>query len=129
MATNLVQDGSRIRRTLIAAAVSGRLYALEGGSETGANGMPCVAATDGAIGDSIDFIVEGVFTLTKINEVGAAVNQGDIVYWRNVAGVLQVTGLATSAGGVAGTAWAPASNTDTTMIVKLLGAGGKAATP
>jgi len=129
MATNLVQDGTRIKRTLVAAAVSGRLYALEGGSESGTNGMPVVALNDGAIGDSIDFAVEGVFTLTKINEVGAALSQGDIVYWRDVAGVLQVTGLATAAAGVAGTAWAAAGDTDTTAIVKLLGAGGKAATP
>lgn len=129
MTTKLVQNGERIKRTLAANATVNSFYALEGGSESGANGLPAVCALSGVTGASVDFIVEGVFTLSKVAEASSAMNQGDICYWRTTGGVNQLTGLATLANGVAGTAWVAAVTGATTATIKLLGHGGKAATP
>lgn len=129
MPTNLVQNGNRVTQTVAAAVVSGRLYALAGGGESAANGLPAIAAVDGAIGAAVDFIVEGVWNLPKANEAGSALNIGDIVYWKDVGGINTVTGLATGATGVAGTAWSVAGDSATSVLVKLLEQGGKAATP
>lgn len=129
MTTKLVQNGDRIKVTLAANATVNSFYALEGGSESAANGLPAVCALSGTTGDSVDFITEGVFTLTKVAEASSALNQGDICYWRTTGGVNVLTGLATAALGVAGTAWVAAVTGATTATIKLLGHGGKAATP
>lgn len=129
MTTKLVQNGATIKRTLAANVTVNSFYALEGGSESGANGLPVVALKSGVTGESVDFLTEGVYTLTKVAEANSAMNQGDICYWRTTGGVNVLTGLATAADGVAGTAWVAAVTGATTATIKLLGNGGKAATP
>ena len=126
MTTKLVQNGDRIKVTLAANATVNLLYALEGGSESGANGMPVVCALTGTTGDSVDFITQGVFTLAKKAEALSAMNQGDVCYWRTTGGANLLTGKATGSNGVAGTAWVAAVTGATTATIKLVGGGGPA---
>lgn len=124
MPTNLVQNGERISRTIVANVTAGKLYPLAANTETGTDGLPTVAAKTGVTGATIEFITEGVFTLTKLAGANTGLDQGDIVYWKTTGGENKVTGLVTASGGIAGTAWAAATTGATTAVVKLLGQGG-----
>lgn len=121
MAANLIQDGARVTATIAANVTSGVLYTLGGGVETTANGLPAIAGIDGVTGDSVDFLVEGVFSVAKIAEANSDLAVGDLVYSRTVTGVQEVTGVSGSANAVIGTAWAAAVTGATTAIVKLVG--------
>lgn len=121
MPTNLVQNGERIGVTLAANVTAGGLYSLVGGAETGANGLPVIAAKSGVTGAAVEFITEGVFTVTKIAEANSDLDPGDLVYGRTVSGQQHVTGLATAANSIIGTAWAAAVTGATTAQVRLSG--------
>ena len=121
MPTNLIQDGERVTQTIAANVTSGVLYSLGAGAETTANGLPAIAGKSGTTGASINFLVEGVFQVTKIAEAASDLAVGDLVYSRTVSGAQHVTGVATAANAVIGTAWAAATTGATTAIVKLIG--------
>lgn len=121
MPTNLKQNGERITQAIAANVTSGKLYTLGGGAEDAANGLPAVAGKSGTTGDSVDFIVEGVFEVTKIAEANSDLDPGDVVYSRTVSGEQHVTGVSGSANAIIGTAWSAAVTGATTAEVKLQG--------
>lgn len=121
MPTNLIQNGDRVTATVAANVTSGVLYTLGAGAETTANGLPAIAGESGTTGASVDFLVEGVFKVTKIAEANSDLAVGDLVYSRTVSGAQHVTGVSGAANAIIGTAWAPAVTGATTAIVKLQG--------
>lgn len=121
MPTNLIQNGDTVSATIAANVTSGVLYTLGAGAETTANGLPAIAGKSGVTGASIDFLVDGVFSVTKIAEAASDLAVGDLVYSRTVSGAQHVTGVATAANAVIGTAWAAAVTGATTAVVKLIG--------
>jgi predicted RecA/RadA family phage recombinase len=79
---NHVQKGDNITVTATADALSGDVVKI--GNLVG------VAATDAAIGDSLDLVTVGVFDFPKV--AADAITIGDAVYWRSSDGL--VTGTA-----------------------------------
>lgn len=110
MSTNQVQKGEVIEVTAP--------YALTGndGCLVGA-GLFGVAVTDAAIATQVSLCVTGVFDLAK--QAALAINAGDFIYWDDAARECDTTNTNL----LVGVAIAAAAGADTTVRVRLYGAG------
>lgn len=75
---NYVQKGENITVTAAAAATSGDGVLI--------NDLFGIAAGDAAIGEALDLVTVGVFTMTKVGTDAFAV--GEPVYWDDAAGLV-----------------------------------------
>lgn len=107
MATNFVQNGTRLPVTLAATLASGA--GLLVGATFG------VAQQGGVSGDEIELAVEGVWTLPKLST--DVVAKGVLLYWDDTNKRLTVTA---SGNTLVAKAWAAAGNGVTTVPAKLL---------
>ena len=105
---NQVQSGNNITVTAAADAISGDVVKI--GNLIG------VAATDAAIGDSLDLVTVGVFDLPKVAADTIAV--GDAAYWRSSDGLITSTASGNSKIGIATT---DAANPSGSVNVRLNG--------
>ncbi len=106
---NFIQPGTTIPITLAAAASSGD------GFEIAADGLVGVFQKDGAIGDTIEMAIEGVFELTR--DAADTFAQGDKVYWNQAAEEVTTDAAETEMG----FAWEAKAAGAGTIQVKLLG--------
>lgn len=108
---NFVQHGDRIRHTLTAAVTSGDPVVV-------GTGLLGVALEDGAIGETIDCAIEGVFELPKLNT--AVIAAGEQCLYDSSAGNLNDDQAVPAAGDfLCGYAWEAAGNGTTIVRVKI----------
>jgi predicted RecA/RadA family phage recombinase len=105
---NYVQKGENITVTAPAAATSGQGVLI--GNLFG------IAAGAAAIGEDLDLVTEGVFTMAKLST--DELNVGDFVYWDDTA-KLATSDDDTGANGLIGLAVTAAANPSGTFNVKL----------
>jgi len=105
---NFIQHGKTLSIPATADALSGQVVKI--GAIIG------VAASDAAIGETIDLTTEGVFELEKVAADAVAV--GDAVYWRSSDGLVTGTASGNTKIGVAVT---DAANPSGSVNVRLNG--------
>ena len=101
---NYNEQGLRIGVTLTAAVTPGT-FMLIGGS------LPAASIIGGAIGDTIEFMTRGVFSLSKDTN---AISQGTPVYWDATNSVATATSTKNT---LIGYAFKDAAAGDTTVMV------------
>ena len=105
---NYVQKGENITVTATAAATSGQGVLM--GNLFG------IAAGDAAIGESLDLVTEGVFSMAKVSTDELAL--GDLIYWDDT-NMLATSDDDEGANEVIGLAVTVAANPSGTVNVKL----------
>ena len=105
---NFVQNGVNLTLPAPAIVASGGVVIV--GSIVG------IAAESAAIGEDLDIVTEGVFTLPKVSALAIAI--GDKVYWDSTAGLVTKTA---SGNTLLGAAVAAAANPSGTVAVRLNG--------